>query len=76
MSEYSSSELVFSYTSDRFSLTVKRKSNRDTLFDPNSYESDPFGPLVFKDQDLEISTKLPKDASLYGLTTWNKVASK
>ncbi|KEH44225.1 putative glycosidase [Medicago truncatula] len=67
VSEHSSSELVFSYTSDPFSFAVKRKSNGDTLFDSNSNESDPFGPLVFKDQYLEISTKLPKDASLYGL---------
>ncbi|XP_058768818.1 alpha-xylosidase 1-like [Vicia villosa] len=63
VSEYSSSELVFSYTSDPFSFAVKRKSNGDTLFDSNS---DSFGPLVFKDQYLEISTKLSKDASLYG----------
>ncbi|XP_050888096.1 alpha-xylosidase 1 isoform X3 [Lathyrus oleraceus] len=67
VSEYSSSELVFGYTSDPFSFKVKRKSNGDTLFDSNSNESDPFGSLVFKDQYLEISTKLPKDASLYGL---------
>ncbi|XP_027366082.1 alpha-xylosidase 1-like isoform X2 [Abrus precatorius] len=67
VSEYSGSELVFSYTSDPFSFAVKRKSNGDTIFYSNSNESDPFGPLVFKDQYLEISTKLPKDASLYGL---------
>ncbi|KEH44226.1 putative glycosidase [Medicago truncatula] len=68
VSEYSSSELVFSYTSDPFSFAVKRKSNGDTLFDSNySNESDSFRPLVFKDQYLEISTKLPKNASLYGL---------
>jgi alpha-D-xyloside xylohydrolase len=67
VSEYSSSELVFSYTSDPFSFKVKRKSNGDTLFDTNSNDSDPFSPLVFKDQYLEISTKLPKNASLYGL---------
>ncbi|XP_061339496.1 alpha-xylosidase 1-like isoform X2 [Gastrolobium bilobum] len=67
VSEYSGSELIFSYTSDPFSFAVKRKSNGDTLFDSSSDESDPFGPLVFKDQYLEISTKLPKDASLYGL---------
>ncbi|CAI8605118.1 unnamed protein product [Vicia faba] len=66
VSEYSSSELVFSYTSDPFSFAVKRKSNADTLFDSNSNNSDSFGPLVFKDQYLEISTKLPTDASLYG----------
>lgn len=59
--EYSlGSELIFSYTTDPFSFAVKRKSNGDTLFDS-------FGQLVFKDQYLEISTKLPKNAPLYGL---------
>ncbi|TKY69361.1 Alpha-xylosidase 1 [Spatholobus suberectus] len=67
VSEYSGSELLFSYTSDPFSFTVKRKSNGETLFDSSSGDSDPFSSLVFKDQYLEISTKLPKDASLYGL---------
>ncbi|TKY50826.1 Alpha-xylosidase 1 [Spatholobus suberectus] len=61
---FSGSELVLSYTSDPFSFAVKRKSNGDTLFDSNSNE---FNTLVFKDQYLEISTKLPSDASLYGL---------
>ncbi|CAJ1932341.1 unnamed protein product [Sphenostylis stenocarpa] len=67
VSEYSSSEFLFSYTSDPFSFAVKRKSNGETLFDTSSGDSDPFSSLVFKDQYLEISTKLPKDASLYGL---------
>ncbi|OIW02272.1 hypothetical protein TanjilG_15155 [Lupinus angustifolius] len=65
--EYSGSELLFSYTADPFSFKVKRKSNGETLFDTSSGASDPFSSLVFKDQYLEISTKLPKDASLYGL---------
>ncbi|KAF9626703.1 hypothetical protein IFM89_038798 [Coptis chinensis] len=60
-------ELIFSYISDPFSFAVKRKSNGQTLFNSSSDESDPFSSLVFKDQYLEISTKLPKDASLYGL---------
>lgn len=67
VSEYSGSELLFSYTSDPFSFSVKRKSNGETLFNTSSDASDPFSSLVFKDQYLEISTKLPKDASLYGL---------
>jgi len=46
---------------------VKRKSNGQILFDSTSSDSDPFSNLVFKDQYLEISTKLPADASLYGL---------
>ncbi|OVA03647.1 Glycoside hydrolase [Macleaya cordata] len=66
-SEVSGIELIFSYTSDPFGFAVKRKSNGQTLFNSSSDESDPFGNLVFKDQYLEISTKLPKDASLYGL---------
>ena len=65
--EYSGSELILSYTQDPFSFVVKRKSNGDTLFNSSSDESDPFSPLVFKDQYLEISTKLPQGASLYGL---------
>lgn len=67
VSQYSGSEFLFSYTSDPFSFAVKRKSNGETLFDSSSGDSDPFSSLVFKDQYLEISTKLPKDASLYGL---------
>ncbi|KHN13348.1 Alpha-xylosidase [Glycine soja] len=67
VSQYSGSEFLFSYTSDPFSFAVKRKSNGETLFDTSSGDSDPFSSLVFKDQYLEISTKLPKDASLYGL---------
>ncbi|KAI4313937.1 hypothetical protein L6164_026878 [Bauhinia variegata] len=65
--EYSGSELIFIYKADPFGFAVKRKSNGQTLFNSSSSESDPFGELVFKDQYLEISTKLPKDASLYGL---------
>ncbi|CAI0460259.1 unnamed protein product [Linum tenue] len=63
-------ELVFSYTPDPFGFLVTRKSNGDTLFDTRpDREPDrpPFGPMVFKDQYLEISTKLPAEASLYGL---------
>ncbi|PIN05238.1 Maltase glucoamylase [Handroanthus impetiginosus] len=67
VSENGNSELIFSYTADPFSFSVKRKSNGQILFDSTSDESDPFNSLVFKDQYLEISTKLPKDASLYGL---------
>ncbi|KAI3453023.1 hypothetical protein Pfo_009686 [Paulownia fortunei] len=66
-SEYSGRELIFAYTADPFSFSVKRKSNGQILFDSSSDESDPYSDLVFKDQYLELSTKLPKDASLYGL---------
>ncbi|KAG6579196.1 Alpha-xylosidase 1, partial [Cucurbita argyrosperma subsp. sororia] len=66
-SEYVGSNLIFSYTSDPFSFRVKRKSNGETLFDSSCSDSDPYSSLVFKDQYLEISTKLPEDSSLYGL---------
>jgi alpha-D-xyloside xylohydrolase len=65
--EYSGSELIFSYIADPFSFAVKRKSNGQTLFNSSSDGSGSFGEMVFKDQYLEISTQLPKDASLYGL---------
>ncbi|WCJ19441.1 Alpha-glucosidase [Euphorbia peplus] len=55
----SGSELIFSYVEDPFTFTVKRKSTGDILFSSSAQ-------LVFKDQYLEISTSLPKDASLYG----------
>ncbi|EOA33498.1 hypothetical protein CARUB_v10019747mg [Capsella rubella] len=58
--EISGSELIFSFTTDPFTFAVKRRSNHETLFNTSS-------SLVFKDQYLEISTSLPKDASLYGL---------
>ncbi|KAF4360831.1 hypothetical protein CsatB_022049 [Cannabis sativa] len=67
VSEYSGSELIFSFVSDPFGFAVKRKSDGQVLFNTSSEKSDPFGDLVFKDQYLEISTRLPKDASLYGL---------
>ncbi|GFP84644.1 alpha-xylosidase 1 [Phtheirospermum japonicum] len=63
-SEYSGEELIFAYTPDPFTFSVKRKSDGQVLFDS---ASDAYSGLVFKDQYLELSTKLPKDASLYGL---------
>ncbi|KAJ8760767.1 hypothetical protein K2173_018827 [Erythroxylum novogranatense] len=65
--EFSGSKLLFSYTADPFSFAVTRKSNGQTLFNSSSSGSNDFGEMVFKDQYLEISTQLPKDASLYGL---------
>ncbi|KAL8531678.1 hypothetical protein ACS0TY_008320 [Phlomoides rotata] len=59
--EFAGTELIFAYKTDPFSFSVKRKSNGEILFD-SSHSN-----LVFKDQYLELSTKLPKDASLYGL---------
>lgn len=65
--EYTGSELIFSYTSDPFGFAVRRKSTGEVLFNTTSDDSDPYGNMVFKDQYLEISTKLPAGASLYGL---------
>ncbi|KAK6133844.1 hypothetical protein DH2020_032394 [Rehmannia glutinosa] len=66
-SEYAGKELIFAYTPDPFTFSVKRKSDGQILFDSTSDESDGYSDLVFKDQYLELSTKLPKSASLYGL---------
>ncbi|KAK1425658.1 hypothetical protein QVD17_21013 [Tagetes erecta] len=65
--EFAGNELIFTYTPDPFSFSVKRRSNGETLFDSASDESSPYNSLVFKDQYLEISTILPQTASLYGL---------
>ncbi|XAR72358.1 Alpha-D-xyloside xylohydrolase [Bertholletia excelsa] len=67
VSELAGSELIFSYTTDPFAFAVRRKSNGQTIFNSSSGSSDTYNSLVFKDQYLEISTNLPKDASLYGL---------
>lgn len=67
VSEFSGSELIFSYTADPFTFAVRRKSTGETLFNTSSDASDPYGDLVFKDPYLKISTGLPEDASLYGL---------
>ncbi|KAH0756847.1 hypothetical protein KY290_020340 [Solanum tuberosum] len=66
-SEYSGNELIFNYKNDPFSFSVKRKSNGETLFNSSFDDSDSYNNLIFKDQYLEISTKLPQNTSLYGL---------
>ncbi|KAJ6833713.1 alpha-xylosidase 1-like [Iris pallida] len=66
-SEYSGDELVFSYVSDPFGFAVRRRSNGATLFNSSAEAADPYGDMVFKDQYLEVSTRLPEGASLYGL---------
>ncbi|CAN8277893.1 unnamed protein product [Cochlearia groenlandica] len=66
--EITGPELILSYTIDPFSFAVRRRSNGATLFN-TSKSDEAFGggeEMVFKDQYLEISTSLPKDASLYG----------
>ncbi|CAO2198822.1 unnamed protein product [Urochloa humidicola] len=59
--EYPGEELVFTYGRDPFWFAVHRRSTRQTLFNTSA------GALVFKDQYLEVSTWLPKEAALYGL---------
>ncbi|GJN37578.1 hypothetical protein PR202_gb26551 [Eleusine coracana subsp. coracana] len=59
--EYPGEELVFTYGRDPFWFAVHRKSTRQPLFNTSA------GPLVFKDQYIEASTSLPRDAALYGL---------
>uniref|UniRef100_A0A0D9UWE3 Galactose mutarotase N-terminal barrel domain-containing protein n=1 Tax=Leersia perrieri TaxID=77586 RepID=A0A0D9UWE3_9ORYZ len=59
--EYPGQELVFTYNHDPFWFAIYRKSSHETLFNTS------YSPLVFKDQYIEASTILPKDASLYGL---------
>uniref|UniRef100_R7WBF0 Alpha-xylosidase n=1 Tax=Aegilops tauschii TaxID=37682 RepID=R7WBF0_AEGTA len=59
--EYPGQDLVFTYGRDPFWFAVHRKSTRQTLFNTSR------APLVFKDQYLEVSTRLPGDAALYGL---------
>nr|XP_043623382.1 alpha-xylosidase 1 [Erigeron canadensis] len=65
--EFAGNELLFSYIANPFSFAVKRKSTGETLFNSLADETSPYNSLVFKDQYLEISTIIPKDAALYGL---------
>ncbi|KAG2214664.1 hypothetical protein INT46_005681 [Mucor plumbeus] len=53
--------LDFQYTAKPFSFKVVRKSDKVAIFDTSNL------PLVFEDQYLELSTKLPNDANIYGL---------
>ncbi|CAN8243942.1 unnamed protein product [Cochlearia groenlandica] len=62
--EITGTELIFTFTSDPFTFAVKRRSNGETIFNTSSSS---YSSMVFKDQYLEISTSLPKQASLYGL---------
>ncbi|WEW54663.1 glycosyl hydrolase family 31 protein [Emydomyces testavorans] len=57
----SSSALQFSYESDPFTFSVKRKDNDEILFDTDGYD------LVFQSQYLHLQTSLPDEPNLYGL---------
>ncbi|KAI9496829.1 alpha glucosidase [Zychaea mexicana] len=50
----------FKYTREPFTFQVIRTSDNAVVFDTTDY------PLVFEDQYLELTTKVPKDANLYG----------
>ncbi|KAI9249248.1 alpha glucosidase [Phascolomyces articulosus] len=50
----------FSYSNEPFSFQVIRVSDDVVLFDTTDY------PLVFEDQYLELTTKVPEDANIYG----------
>ncbi|CAM0137160.1 hypothetical protein VKS41_008740 [Umbelopsis sp. WA50703] len=50
----------FHYTEKPFSFKVVRKSDKEVLFDTTGQ------PLVFEDQYLELTTKVPDNANIYG----------
>ncbi|KAI8081129.1 alpha glucosidase [Thamnidium elegans] len=50
----------FLYTAKPFGFKVVRKSDKIAIFDTATL------PIVFEDQYLEISTKVPSDANIYG----------
>ncbi|KAI9284580.1 alpha glucosidase [Umbelopsis sp. AD052] len=50
----------FHYTDKPFSFKVTRNSDKEVLFDTTGQ------PLVFEDQYLELTTKVPDNANLYG----------
>ena len=67
--------LKITYTVEPFGFKITRKSNGEILFNsaPDVVESEEgtkslsFRSLVFKDQYLEVSSRLPQKSYLYGL---------
>lgn len=54
-------QLEFKFQHNPFSFQVIRKSNQQVLFDTTGHR------LVFEAQYLELTSKLPKDANIYGI---------
>eukprot|EP00735_Rhodelphis_limneticus_P000780 TRINITY_DN11307_c0_g1::TRINITY_DN11307_c0_g1_i1::g.745::m.745 TRINITY_DN11307_c0_g1::TRINITY_DN11307_c0_g1_i1::g.745 ORF type:complete len:956 (+),score=271.53,sp/O04893/AGLU_SPIOL/35.44/1e-153,Glyco_hydro_31/PF01055.21/6.7e-148,Trefoil/PF00088.13/5.5e-14,Trefoil/PF00088.13/5.4e+03,Gal_mutarotas_2/PF13802.1/0.002,Gal_mutarotas_2/PF13802.1/5.1e+03,Gal_mutarotas_2/PF13802.1/7.8e+03 TRINITY_DN11307_c0_g1_i1:28-2868(+) len=52
-------EYTVSWTTQPFSLTITRNSNKDVMFSSTN--------LIFTDQYLEFGTKTPKESPIYGL---------
>lgn len=60
--------LQISWTTNPFSFAITRKADNEVLFNSLPEPKDnTFHPMVFKDQYLEISTRLPSNSHLYGL---------
>ena len=57
------------YTASPFSFAVARRDTGDVLFDTSesASEADLFKSLIFEEQYMEISTRLPDNAAIYGL---------
>lgn len=53
--------IEFSFTSDPFSFKVTRKSDGNVLFDTEGFD------LIFENQYIELSSRVPNDANIYGL---------
>ncbi|CAM6084914.1 unnamed protein product [Calypogeia fissa] len=64
---FSKPKLKFTYTTRPFGFAITRVSTGEVLFNSTPGPESTFGPMVFKDLYLEISTMLPADSALFGL---------